>query len=749
VVAETGLMRRAEPGPDVPPVDFPRDGVVWFRMACAHAVLGMTVRSIEGRFLYVNPGFCAMTGYSEAQLLATDYQSITHPDDLPTERTAVARLLEGTEGLFALEKRYVRKDGELAWVTLNATLVRDSRGRPDHIVALVQDVSASRRAEAAVRDSEQSYRELVETAREMIVTVDLEGRFTSMNAAFETLTGWSAQEWVGRTFHGLIHPDDLAACMTVFEASMRGETVPSVTHRISRPDGQWLVVESTGTAQRRGGRVVGVLGIARDVSARVRAEQALAESRHRLQAIFDNARDAILIANDEARYVDANAAATELLGYTREELLARTAWDLTPPADRQRAAETLASFQAHGAYAGGYRLQRKDGIIREAEFRSVANILPGLHLAVVRDVTERKEAEADLRRRERLFEEAEAVAQVGCWEWDLVSGSLIWSAQLYRLFGVSAADFKPGFDAFLERVHPEDRAMVAGVNERALAGDGSFFYDARIVRPTGEIRFVHVRGHGVKEASGQLVRLLGIAQDVTERKADDELRRRLMSRLLSAHEDERARLSRELHDGPAQALTAILVGLRRVEDAGSLAEARQIATQQRDLVAQVMEDLSRLSHGLRPTALDDIGLVAALEHYTTERARLFGLRVTLEAHDLERLPPEVESGLYRMVQEALSNAARHARAHHVRIALTSDGKAVRLTVEDDGCGFDVENVLQAGQGLGVHGLCDRARVLGGHAEILSRRGEGTTVRVMVPLSPSVAPKKRRRERGRR
>jgi PAS domain S-box-containing protein len=706
-----------------------------FAAVLTHAAIGLAVRTLEGRFVQVNPGLCAIAGYDEAELLATDFQSISHPEDVPQELDSIRRMLAGEIPGFVIEKRYLRRDGTVVWVQSSVTLVRDVEGRPKNVLALVQDVTDRKRAEDALRDSEGRYRMLVETAREMIITVDRDGRFTSFNAAFQALTGWSDAEWIGRPFTEILHPEDVTACLAVFEASLRGEVTPSVTHRLRTRGGEWLTFESTGTPQFRDGRVVAVLGVARDVTMRVRAEEELAQSRRRLQALFHNALDAILIVNDDDRYVDANPAAIELLGYSREELLSLTAMDLTPPGDRTALPDTLHAFAEHGRFSGDYRLLRKDGVVRDAEFRSVANILPGLHLAIVRDITERKRADEDLRRNRRLLEQAEEVAHVGCWEWDLASGSLVWSAETYRIFGVTPLKFAPSFEGFLERVHPEDRAFIRELNERAIRQGGSFAYEGRIVRPTGELRFMHARGQAERDAGGRVIRMMGIAQDITERKRDEELRTRLLKRLISIHEEERARISRELHDGAGQALTALLVGLRRVEDARSLTAARMAVARQRELVAQTIDELGRLARGLRPAVLDDLGLLAALRRYTADQAWLFGIDVVLEADGLgrKRLPRELETMLYRVVQEALANAARHARARRVRVALDRDREMVRLSVSDDGCGFEVERVLEAGAHLGLHSIRERAALAGGRAEIRSRPGHGTMVSVVVPV----------------
>jgi PAS domain S-box-containing protein len=478
-----------------------------------------------------------------------------------------------------------------------------------------------------------------------------------------------------------------------------------------------------------------------------------ADSGRRLDALFAAARDAILMIDDRGRYVDANPAALALLGYERDELLSMKSTDILPARGRTRLREDRRLFGQDGAYAGEYSLMRKDGTLVDTEFRAVANILPGLHLAIVRDVSDRKRADEELRRSRRVLEEAQEVAHIGGWEWDVVGNQLTWTRETFRIFGCTPESYRPAFATVMALIHPDDRAGVEEVNERARRGGKDFAYDARILRPGGGMRWIHARGHAERNSARQVVRVMGIVQDITERRASEDLRKRLVDRLISAHEQERSRISRELHDGPGQSLTALLVGLRGIEDAQTLAGARLSAARQRELVAQIMDELSRLARGLRPTVLDDLGLLAALQ-LASDQAGLFGFEVTLEAKDIGRLPTEVETTFYRVVQETLTNAARHARARLVRIKVERRRDEARLTVTDDGCGFDVDRVLGGGVHLGLHGIRERAELLAGKADIQSKPGEGTTIMVTVPLKaaprgkPKTAPERPKKGRAR-
>ena len=217
-----------------------------------------------------------------------------------------------------------------------------------------------------------------------------------------------------------------------------------------------------------------------------------------------------------------------------------------------------------------------------------------------------------------------------------------------------------------------------------------------------------------------------VAVDLSERVATDALRR-----VVSAQELERKRLARELHDETGQALTSILLGLKGVEDATDPDDFAKAAGELRELVVATLQDVRRLAVELRPKALDDFGLVAAIERLVETFREQTGIEVDLEPRLGEaRLPAEVETTLYRITQEALTNVVKHAQARHVSIVLTRRNGAVAAVIEDDGRGFD-----EAGSnGLGLLGMRERVGLVGGRLEVESSSGSGTTLSIEVPVT---------------
>jgi len=217
-----------------------------------------------------------------------------------------------------------------------------------------------------------------------------------------------------------------------------------------------------------------------------------------------------------------------------------------------------------------------------------------------------------------------------------------------------------------------------------------------------------------------------VAVDLSARFAGDALRR-----VVEAQELERRRLARELHDQTGQELTSVLLGLKAVEEAKSGAERAEALAAVREQVVETLHDVRRLAVELRPKALDDFGLVPALERLRDTFAEQTGMRVDLESRIRERLPTDVETALYRIVQEALTNVVKHAQATAVSIVLAPKDGAVTALIEDDGRGFTPDG---SGDGLGLLGMGERLALLGGRLKIESSHGVGTTIVAEVPLS---------------
>jgi PAS domain S-box-containing protein len=245
------------------------------------------------------------------------------------------------------------------------------------------------------------------------------------------------------------------------------------------------------------------------------------------------------------------------------------------------------------------------------------------------------------------------------------------------------------------------------------------------------VSFAPLRLAGDADISG----VIGVVVDDTERRQQEELRTRLIEQVITAQDVERGRIARELHDETGQSLTALLVGLRTIEESRTMAEALELAQQLREVAARTLHDVGRLARGLHPSVLDELGLAVALTRHIQEFARLHGIAedTRIEGLDGEPLLPLVQNTVYRVLQEALTNIARHAGARRVSVRLVRDETTVELRVRDDGVGF---RPGANHRGLGLQGMRERAALLGGAVQLESAPGKGTMITARFPVRRS-------------
>jgi len=398
------------------------------------------------------------------------------------------------------------------------------------------------------------------------------------------------------------------------------------------------------------------------------------------------------------------------------------------------------------------------------------------------DITQRKHAERELRASEARSRLALDVAQLGTWSWRGTGNVLCADARFCELCGVDP-DAPLSVEAVMSRVHPDDQAAVNSAVQEALApsGDGRFRAEVRCVQPDGDLRWLVARGLTEFAATGnerRPSRMLGTVMDVTARKrtehellwARDELEarvrertaelaranaalrveiaereaagariRQLLGRLVNAQEEERRRLSRELHDTVGQHLAVLTMGLMALRAApGSPPAVTERLDDIEQATRRLEEDVDRLSYELRPLALDHMELVDALGQYADEWSAQCGVAVELQVHGLpaERLSAAVEATVYRVVQEAFTNVRKHAAASRVSLIAERRGAQLRVIVEDDGRGFDSAAVSASADDqrrLGLLGMAERAALVTGTLEVESAPGNGTTIYLTVPL----------------
>ncbi|HEX2916024.1 MAG TPA: HAMP domain-containing protein [Chloroflexia bacterium] len=322
-----------------------------------------------------------------------------------------------------------------------------------------------------------------------------------------------------------------------------------------------------------------------------------------------------------------------------------------------------------------------------------------------------------------IFEGRAGTARVGLSDREVqetlntLTGQLVLTTVIVSVIGIAAATFLTWLLT---------RPILSLVQATKAVERGDF--SQRVPSGTGD---------EIGELAGAFNAMAGaLARSEAERVERDQLRLQYVSGVITAQEDERKRIARELHDSTSQSLTSLLIGLKTLDDTSDHSEIHKRASELRAIAGNTLDDVHALALQLRPSVLDDLGLPEALARQVEDCQRRHPLKIDLAITGLDgqRLPAEIETALYRITQEALTNIVRHAGADTASIFIERNDERVLAVIEDDGHGFDASSIDKRAGHLGLYGIRERAELLSGQLVIESATGQGTSLYVDIPLA---------------
>ena len=350
-------------------------------------------------------------------------------------------------------------------------------------------------------------------------------------------------------------------------------------------------------------------------------------------------------------------------------------------------------------------------------------------------VEERKETEGTLRTSEERLRLAAQAGRMYAFEWDAETDVIVRSEECAAILDWMDDPTRDTGRRFADLVHPDDRKAYAVLETGLPAEDPTYQTSYRVLRPDGVVLWLEARGRAAFDAKGRIRTIIGMVEDITARKQAERELLELSGRLIHAHEEERARIARELHDDLSQRLAVLQIRVERFKEyTGVLSsEARQELKNIAELAAECSSELHDISHQLHSSRLDTLGLVPALEGFCREFSIQHKLRVKFVHHDISRqIAKEVSLSLFRIAQEALRNVVKHSGATEAQVELTLLDGQIDLCISDSGAGFDAASAK--GEGLGLVSMRERLRPIGGHLSIESEVSHGTRIRARVPVS---------------
>jgi PAS domain S-box-containing protein len=628
------------------------------------------------------------------------------------------------------------------------------------LLARVQTLVRLRNTTAALRASEEHHRRLIDILPDAVCLIHPKGGLLAVNSQAVAMLGYSnTDELLQKSIFDLTPAEDHERIKTDIVVALKAGIIRNVEYTMLKKNGAFFRVELSATVSLGFNyQSAGLLSVVRDITESKQAQEALQASEERFRQLANHIQEVFWISNaDKGKIIYVSPAYEEIWGQPCSSLYAspRSWMEAIHPEDRKRVSENALTKQIAGKYDEIYRIVRPDGSIRWIQDRAfpISDASGNIYriVGIADDITKRKQAwdavgESEARKKAIMQAALDGIITFDhegrMIELNSAAGKIFAHSRAKlvgeNVMGVIPASFKPWFQNGLSNCFAGDKGPSLGsrIEMPALRSDGSHFF--------AEITITRIR------LAGQPMFTLYI-RDITQHKRAESELRSLPQRIIQAQEAERSRIAQELHDGINQLIASVKMRLRKVE--GSLPDlkpaAREILARCDRLLVKVLEENRRIAHNLRPTELDQLGLAAACTSFCNEVQLRTNLKFECRLISLsQRLPLDIELQLFRIVQEAVNNTEKYARAKSVKLSIRVQADSVVLKIQDDGQGFDAKT-LKAGKkirhGLGLTNMRERALSLAGTFEIKSLPGRGTDIVVRVPLKTAKKSPKPKRE----
>lgn len=715
-----------------------------FRTIVENAPNLLVITDADGNNIYVSPNCEKIVGYTQEELMTGSIWWV-YDDDMPEARELYERTFSHGVGSKNFEYKAVKKNGEVWYASSSWEPLHDSAGQFHGIVFETIDVTERKKVEEQLRQNEQFSRDIMENSPNPIVLINPDTSLRYVNTAMERLTGFSKTElinvkapypwWMEETAEETF--EDLQVAIS--------KGISRLEKRFKKKNGKRFWVEINTKPIRTDGKIDYCLSNWVDITERKRIEEALQESEERFRSLVENAPYMIVIADREGKILLINYTA---VGFTVEDTIGTSIYDYIPIEYHDEVSRCIDSvfesgkttaYEITGAGPEGttsWYSTRLGPIKHDDQIIAVT--------LMVSDITERKKAEDDLREaQEKLRVVFDAIGE-GITVVDATGTIVDVNNTVLDMkgFGREEVIGKHGLD-FVAEV---DRAMAVDEMMAFLKGQENRIPTTEVMLLTKDGREIPCEANCtmMRDRSGNITGFVTVERDITERKKiENDLRsysnrlREMAAQLSLSEENVRRRLAQELHDKVGQNLTVLGINLKRISmelPAATMALLSPMIDDSKSIVEQTVEILRDVMADLHPPVMDDYGLLAALNWYADQYSSRTGVNVTIEGEEpTSRLDRSLESGLFRIYQELLTNVAKHARATQVMVNLASGRNTIRLTVTDNGTGFNVENKVYPNgyKGWGLLTMKERAESMGGSLNVESSPGRGTRILVEV------------------
>ncbi|MEI7637295.1 MAG: PAS domain S-box protein, partial [Syntrophus sp. (in: bacteria)] len=526
--------------------------------------------SADGRLLVANSALAHLLGYESIEDL---FASVTNIEKLlfvaQETYSEYIRLVFEKKTVKAFETKVYRKDGSILWLSINSRLISDDLGNPTYIDGFVSDITENRKLRDELSAVMREQRIILDTAN-VGISLIRDRKQVWINRKTEEMFQYSKEELINQTTRKLYPSQEAyeqlgAAAYPILAQGMTYETVQELVRR----DGSNIWVRYNGRAIDPHDLSQGTLWILEDITERKRieeklqraydelelrvadrtealmlvneelrteiaernqAEEALTKSEAKYSSYVKNAPDGVFIADEKGRYIEVNNAACLMTGFTEEELLQMSIPDLLSEESLEAGHAHFKTLTETGVSKGELQFKHKDGSKRWW-FVDAVKLSEARFLGFTKDITERKRAEMRLQQITERFNVALYASKAGAWDWDIITGQVEWSSQMFDIFGLDPLRNKASFDTWERALHPQD-VEIAGIRiDQALKQQAILNNDYRVLLPDGQICWINAVGQGEYNEQGNPIRMTGICMDITERKQTEEKLHEITGRL--------------------------------------------------------------------------------------------------------------------------------------------------------------------------------------------------------------------------
>jgi PAS domain S-box-containing protein len=663
-----------------------------------------------------------------------------------------------------------------------------------HQIELEMQNEELRNTRSELEESRNRYFDLYDLAPVGYFNFGKNGIILETNLTGARLLGTERSRLQGRPFSRFVLNDDQRIFFSHLSGLLKNDTPQTCELHLRTKDAATIYTRMESMPVSNGTKeVIHIRSAVINVTEQKQAESALRESEERFRLMAETSADIIFQIDPKGLILYSSPSAEKIFGYTPAEVKATPFEKYVSPSDVPVArknlqklifGEKISPFEVKVLTKRGNHVSIEVNAVPLIKDREVRFIF-----GIARDITDRKRAEEELEKERFHLAKAQEIGRIGTWDLDVKANKLVWTNEAYRMFGIP-----PGtaltYESFLECVHPQDRAHVDSQWHAALKKE-PYEIEHRII-VDDKIKWVSEQAELEFDENGNVIRAIGAAQDITDRKRmEEELResrdqlemrvqertealtktnealkaemekrkhyeealkgstqkilqeasrrRYLSGRLVETLEKDRRDVAMDLHDQIGQMLATLKMDLEMAEQSGGGSEgtSKEKLRSAEDKVVNIMSYVREISRQLRPDILDTLGLIPALRSLIDrfKEAKRFRIHFYYrEPH--QKIAPDKSLSIYRITQEALNNVAKHARAKEVFVNLILKNNKIQLSVEDDGIGFNYDEIFKnpTGEGsLGMMIMRERAVLAGGELSIESKRGKGTHIVAEIPI----------------